>query len=370
MTKKPDHRERVQRVQAEMRRQGTDYVFLSISPDLFYLTGFTSFVSERLHLLVVPAEGRPRLSFPEFETDMVDHLSDWITIGGWPESEGPIPTVRASLDAADLDRSLRIAISDHTRAVFLLQLQAALPQSAFMSASSILGPMRRVKDGYELRILREAQDLAVEALARLLERPLEGRSEKEVASELALLCEAVGFEKAAGVLVGSGPNGAMPHLSPTERVIQRGEPVVIDFTGVHHGYHSDCTRTVHVGPPSDEFSEVFGIVRRANEKALEAIGPGVPSQEIDRTAREVIARRGYGEYFTHRLGHGIGIEVHEEPYMVEGNELPLSPGMTFTDEPGIYIPGKFGCRLEDVVAVTEDGGVALTDFSHQLIVVG
>jgi len=369
MCERPGYRERVQRLQGEMKEQDIAYVFLSISPDLFYLTGYTSFVSERLHLLVVPVTGDPTLILPAFEMDTVTHLSDWITVVGWPETEGPIPKIQASLDPEGTESSIRIAISDHTWSVFLLQLQTALPKADFIPSSRILAPMRRVKDRYELRVLGEAQQLAVEALTRLLERPFAGRTEKQVADDLVGLCKRVGFDEVAGVLVGSGPNGAMPHLAPTERVIQPGEPVVIDFGGIHEGYYSDCTRTVHVGPASSRFTEVYDVVRRANEEALAAIRPGVPCHEVDRVARDVISEAGYGEYFTHRLGHGIGIQVHEEPYMVEGNELRLSSGMVFTDEPGIYIPGAFGCRLEDVVAVTDDGGVRLTNLTRSLTVV-
>lgn len=360
---------RLDRVQIALREAKLDYLFLSISPDLFYLTGYSTFVSERLFLLVVSPEGRPTMVTPGFEKETVEHLSGWIDIAGWLEGEDPIALVRQTLAPRDRESPVRIAISDHTRAVSLLRMQAALPRAQFVPASQILTPMRRVKDGGELQILKEAQDMAVRALQRLVEGPFAGRTEKQVAADLRRHCEAVGLEKVEGPLVGSGPNGALPHLAPTDRVIQRGEPVVIDFGAVHRGYYSDCTRTVHVGPPSAEFREVFEIVWLANHTALAAIRPGAPCESVDRAARQVINEAGYGESFTHRLGHGIGIEVHEEPYMVEGNKLLLEPNMTFSDEPGIYLAGKFGCRLEDVVAVSEGGGVRLTDYTHDLLVV-
>lgn len=363
------HQARVRQVQDILREGPLDYVFLSISPDLFYLTGYSSFVSERLHLMVIPATGRPTLVFPAFEVEMVAHLSGWIDIVGWQETESPITYVCQALAENDRTAPLQIAISDHTRSVFLLRLQAALPHAQFVAASQILAPLRRTKDDTELAILRQAQAMAVTALKELFAQPLAGRTEQEVARELRRLCEAVGFENALGAQVGSGPNGALPHLAPTERVIQSGEPLLIDFGAVHRGYYSDCTRTVHIGPPSDEFVNVFETVRRANHAALDAIRPGAVCEEIDHAARQVIDEAGYGQFFTHRLGHGIGIEVHEEPYMVAGNRLALAPGMTFTNEPGIYLPGKFGCRLEDVVAVTNDGGVALTQYTHDLLVI-
>jgi Xaa-Pro aminopeptidase len=365
----PPHRERVRRVQKALQKNDLDYLFLSISPDLFYLTGYSSFVSERLHLLVIPPQGRPTVIFPNFEKEMVDYLADWIDVVGWLETEDPVSFVFNALAPKDRHAPIRVAISDHTRAVFLLRIQAALPKARFIPASQILAPMRRVKDKAELQALKEAQDMAVESLRQLFERPFAGRTEKQIANDLRHIYERLGFERAEGELVGSGPNGARAHLGPTDRVIHRGEPVVIDFGAIRNGYYCDITRTVHVGAPSDEFRKIFDIVREANHAALAAVHPGTSCESIDRAARQVIAAAGYGERFTHRVGHGIGIEVHEEPWMVEGNKLPLEPGMTFTDEPGIYLPGKFGCRLEDVVAVTESGGVSLTDYSHDIIVV-
>ena len=363
------HRERVGRAQESLKQRGLDYLFLSISPDLVYLTGYEGHVSERLHMLVVPPDGRPTIVFPQFEVDMVEHLGDWMEVVGWSETEDPVAVVRDALSRRDRERSIQVAISDHTRAVSLLRLQDALPDARFSSASEMLAPMRRVKDEVELRILKEAQDMAAQALERLFALPFSGRTEKQVAASLGAICDELGYETGFGAHVGSGSNGAMPHLGPGDMVIGEGDAVVIDFWGTHSGYYSDCTRTVHVGEPSDKFREVYGVVLEANRAALAATRPGVTCESIDRAARRVITQAGYGEYFTHRVGHGIGIDIHEEPWMVEGNQLPLEPGMTFTDEPGIYLPGQFGCRIEDVIAVTGSGGIALTDFTYDIIVV-
>jgi D-alanyl-D-alanine dipeptidase len=363
------HRTRVDHVQAALRDGGLDYLFITISPDMFYLTGYHGHASERLHLLVIPPQGRPTIIFPAFEKSMVDHLADWVDVVGWEETEDPIGSARDVLSAGDQDAAIRVGISDHARAIFLLRMQAALPRAVFSSASEVLVPMRRVKDESELSALKRAQDLAATALERLRERVFEGRSETQMAVALKHICDDLGHGEGFGALMGSGPNGAMPHLFPTDRVIQRGDPVVIDFWAAHEGYYSDCTRTVHVGPPSEEFRQIFTIVREANGAALAQVRPGVTCASVDRAARSVIQAAGYGEYFTHRVGHGIGIDIHEEPWMVEGNDLILEAGMTFTDEPGIYLPGRFGCRLEDVVAVTESGGVSLTDYTRDIIVV-
>jgi len=298
---------------------------------------------------------------------MIDHLAEWVEVSGWAETDDPIACVRGALQPGDRDGAIRVGISDHTRAVFLLRLQEALPQARFSPASDVLAPMRMVKDHEEIRILKEAQDMAARALDKLREVDFAGRSERQIAVVLKHICDDLGYGEGYGAAVGSGPNGALPHLAPTERVIRRGDPVVVDFWATYNGYYSDCTRTLHVGPPSDEFRGVFETVRRANQAALAAVHPGVTCKSIDRAARQVISAAGYGERFTHRVGHGIGIDIHEEPWMVEGNDLILEMGMTFTDEPGIYLPGKFGCRIEDVVAVTETGGSALTEYTYEII---
>jgi Xaa-Pro aminopeptidase len=362
------HQLRVLQVQEAMAEKAVGAVFLTLSPDLFYLTGHFAFVSERLHSLVIPRDGRPTMVVPDYEKGVVDHLSGWVDVAGWPETEDPIPLVRDLLVSKEHDFPSKIAVGNHTPAMFLLPIQAALPNASFTLASELLAPMRRVKDLEELQILKEAQDAAIEAFNTLLKRPFAGRTEKQIAADLRHLCEAVGSQLEF-IQVGSGPNSARFDPSPTDRIIQRGEPVVIDFGTTRNGYFSDCTRTVHVGPPSDEFERIFKIVREANHAALAAVRPGVSCESVDRAARQVIMAAGYNDYFKHRVGHGIGIEIHEEPWILEGNSLPLAQGMAFTDEPGIYLPGCFGCRLEDVVRVTETGGLSLTNCTHDLLIV-
>jgi D-alanyl-D-alanine dipeptidase len=196
-----------------------------------------------------------------------------------------------------------------------------------------------------------------------------GRKESDVAADLEEGLKAHGHSEVEFTLVGSGPNGANPHHEFGERVMQEGDMVVLDFGGIKDGYTSDTTRTVHVGEPTDEERTVYEIVAHAQQAGFEAVRPGVACQEIDRAARKVIANAGYGERFIHRTGHGIGLTAHEPPYMVEGEEHALEPGMCFSIEPGIYLPNEFGVRIEDIVAVTEDGGRRLNTTSHELTIV-
>jgi D-alanyl-D-alanine dipeptidase len=207
------------------------------------------------------------------------------------------------------------------------------------------------------------------AFADVVDLPFAGRREVDVAADLARLLREHGHERVEFTIVGSGPNGASPHHEAGERAIRTGDAVVMDFGGVREGYFSDITRTVFVGEPADEERGVYDVVRAAQQAAYEAIGPGVVAQDVDRAARAVIADAGFGDRFIHRTGHGIGLELHEPPYIVEGDETVLREGMTFSDEPGIYLPGRFGVRIEDQVAVTADGAERLNRASRDPIVV-
>ena len=229
--------------------------------------------------------------------------------------------------------------------------------------------LRAVKDADEIERLAAAGEAADAALQDIISVRFEGRPETEVAADLAAFLRKHGHSQVDFTVVGSGPNGANPHHEAGERRIEAGDMVVLDFGGLKDGYGSDTTRTVHVGEPTDEEREVHEIVRRAQQAGFEAVRPGVACQEIDRAARKVIADAGYGERFIHRVGHGIGVTTHEPPYMVEGEERPIEPGMCFSIEPGIYLTDRFGVRIEDIVVATEDGGRRLNNTSHELYIV-
>jgi Xaa-Pro aminopeptidase len=254
-------------------------------------------------------------------------------------------------------------------AAHLLPLQEALEDARFVSASGVLGPMRSVKDDQELGLLRRAARAADESFRRIVQTRLEGKTERDVADQLGELLVQMGHEKAAFTIVGGGPNAASPHHEPGGRTIQGGDAVVMDFGGRVGGYCSDITRTVVIRQPPREFDHVYEVVMEAQDRAFRAVKPGVPAEEIDRAAREVIEQAGFGDLFVHRTGHGIGLEVHEDPYLVAGNREPLRPGMCFSIEPGIYLPGRFGVRIEDIVTVTEEGAQRLNHAQRDLQVV-
>jgi Xaa-Pro aminopeptidase len=231
--------------------------------------------------------------------------------------------------------------------------------------------LRAVKDRHEVDRLAAAGAAADGAYAKILAVRFAGRRETELAADLAALLRKHGHEQVDFTVVGSGPNGANPHHGAGDRQIEPGDTVVLDFGGLKDGYGSDTTRTVHVGPDvDDEVLQVHAVVREAQQAAFEAVRPGVACQEIDRVARRVITDAGYGEFFIHRTGHGIGVTTHEPPYMVEGEQQPLVPGMCFSIEPGVYLPGRFGVRIEDIVTVTPDAGRRLNNTSHDLQTVG
>jgi Xaa-Pro aminopeptidase len=251
----------------------------------------------------------------------------------------------------------------------LLALQLALPESTYVSMTSTLPMLRAVKGADELDRLAAAGAAADASFEEIAAGRFAGRRESEIAADLARFLREHGHSQVDFTVVGSGPNGANPHHEMSERVIEEGDMVVLDFGGIKDGYGSDTTRTVHVGEPSDEEREVYEIVRRAQQAGFEAVRPGVECQEIDRVARRVIADAGYGDQFIHRTGHGIGLTTHEPPYMVEGETHVLKPGMCFSIEPGVYLSGRFGVRIEDIVTVTAEGGRRLNNTTHELQIV-
>jgi Xaa-Pro aminopeptidase len=357
--------ERVARVRAEMEAQGVDVVLLSVGPDLPYLTGYEAMPLERLTMLVLPRDGDATLVVPRLEAPRVVEQPDVFAIQPWNETDDPIDLV------ATLSKGVSVAaIGDHTWARFLVDLLAALPATTFRRASTVVGPIRSRKDAAEIAALRAAGG-AADRVARQLqsgEIAMVGRTEADVSADLSRRLISEGHQRVNFAIVGSGPNGASPHHSASGRVLQRGDLVVCDFGGRMDGYCSDITRTVALGEAPALAVEVYAVLREAQQAAVAAAVVGTPCEEVDAVARRIITAAGFGDRFIHRTGHGIGMEEHEDPYIVSGNHVALAPGHAFSVEPGIYTPGQWGMRLEDIVVATDAGPEPLNTVDHDLVV--
>ncbi|MFC4062184.1 M24 family metallopeptidase [Planomonospora corallina] len=347
---------------------GLDALLLTPGPDLRYVTGYQALPLERLTCLVLPAEGDaflvvPRLELPAAEHSPASRLG--IEFVPWDETDDPYAVV-----AARLGRVSRVGLADRMWAMQSLRFREALGAAEQVLAGSVLRGLRMRKSPAEVAALREA-GAAIDAVHAQVPGFLKpGRTEREVGRDIADAIIAAGHETVDFVIVGSGPNGASPHHELSDRVIQAGEPVVVDIGGqMPSGYCSDSTRVYSVGRPPADFLRYYDVLQRAQEAACAAVRPGVRCEEVDAAAREVITAEGYGEYFIHRTGHGIGLETHEEPYIVAGNAEPLAPGFAFSVEPGVYLPGAHGARIEDIVICTEDGGARVNHSPRELAIV-
>jgi Xaa-Pro aminopeptidase len=362
-----DFAARLRRAAGAADEAGLDGILVTPGPDLLYLTGYAPVaITERLTMLVIPVDAEPAMIVPRLERPDAETATgaSALRITDWTDGNDPYET-----SATQLARTGRYAVSDSAWAMHLLGLQDRLPESSYVSMTRALPMLRAIKDDDEIARLAAAGAAADQAYEEIVTVRFAGRSETDVAADLAELLRRFGHSQVDFTVVGSGPNGANPHHEIGQRIIEDGDMVVLDFGGLKHGYGSDTTRTVHVGEPTVEEREVHDIVRRAQQAGFEAVRPGVECQEIDRASRAVIAEAGYGEYFIHRVGHGIGLTTHEPPYMVEGETQILHPGMCFSIEPGIYLPGRFGVRIEDIVTVTPEGGRRLNQTSHEMRIV-
>jgi Xaa-Pro aminopeptidase len=364
---------RLSRVHESMAIAGVDAVLLSLGADLPWLTGYTAMPLERLTMLVVPAGGsgeQPTLVVPALEAPRVSPVPEVFAVRAWGESENPVEIV-ASLVRRCTGKAPLLAISDRAWATFLLQLERALPEATWTTASAVTAPLRAIKDAAEVEALAKAAAAADRVAAALLagEIPLVKRTERDVSAEITRRLLGEGNEKVNFAIVAAGPNSASPHHEASERPIQPREPVVCDFGGSLEGYCSDITRTVFTGEPSREVTKLYGVVAQAQAAGVLAAQVGELCSGVDRAARKVIDEAGYGEYFVHRTGHGIGLEEHEDPYMVAGNSTPVTAGHAFSVEPGIYVPNRHGVRIEDIVVATMRGPRPLNVADHSLTIV-
>ncbi len=361
--------ERMGRVRAAMDRHGVDTVLLSVGADLPWLTGYEAMPLERLTMLVLPREGEASLVVPRLEAPRVVERPEVFTVRAWEETEDPVELVAAMAGAPGV-----VALGDRTWARFVLDLQARLPGASFRAAQPVLGPLRAVKDDAEVAALRRAGATVDRVIAAIQagEVALAGRTEAEVAAEVHGRLPEAGHHQVNFVIVASGPNAASPHHEPGGRRIEPGEGVLFDIGGTvldddGVGYCSDITRCVHLGPPPPGFRDLYAVLQDAQTQAVDAAVVGTPCEDVDAVARRLITEGGYGDEFVHRTGHGIGIEAHEDPYVVAGNCEALVPGHAFSVEPGIYVEGRWGARIEDIVVATEHGPEALNQVPHDLI---
>jgi D-alanyl-D-alanine dipeptidase len=362
-----DYTLRLERAARQAAKAGLSGVLVTPGPDLLYFTGYAPIaITERITLLAIHADRAPAMIVPILERPDAEGspAAPAITLTGWTDGDDPYAATAALLDPEG-----RYAISDSAWAMHVLGLQELLPASRYVAMTNALPMLRAIKGPDELERLAAAGAAADASFEQIRRVRFAGRREDEIAADLAGFLREHGHSQVDFTVVGSGPNGANPHHEMSDRVIQDGDMVVLDFGGLKDGYGSDTTRTVHVGEPTDEEREVHDIVRAAQQAGFDAVRPGVACQDIDRACRQVITDAGYGERFIHRTGHGIGMTTHEPPYMVEGETRLLEPGMCFSIEPGIYLSGRFGVRIEDIVTVTEDGGRRLNNTPRELQIV-
>jgi Xaa-Pro aminopeptidase len=350
---------------------GVDLLVLTPGSDLRYLAGYDAHAMERLTALAVPRQGEPFLVVPRLEAPMVEASPAGglgLEVLAWDETDDPFALLAGAASARLGSAPVRVGVGARTWAEHALGVQRALPGSALELASPVLDRLRMVKSAAEIEELALAGAAIDRVHARMGEWLRVGRTEAEVGADIAAAILAEGHAGVDFTIVGSGPNGASPHHELSGRTIEAGDLVVVDIGGeTATGYRSDCTRTYVVGGSARaEVAEWYGVLQAAQEAATAAVRPGVTAQEIDAVARRVIDDAGWGEHFIHRTGHGIGLDTHEAPYIVAGNDLPLVPGIAFSVEPGIYLAGRCGARIEDIVVCTEDGVRTLNEGSREL----
>jgi Xaa-Pro aminopeptidase len=346
--------DRVSHAQKAAADAGLDALLVTPGPDLRWLTGYDALPLERLTCLVVPAAGEPFLVAPGLEVPAVlaspvQGLD--VEVVGWGETEDPYGVIAARLAGAR-----RVALTNRMWAEQVFRVRAALPDAEQSLTSEVIGELRLRKSTDEIDALRRAGQAIDRVHRRMPEFLRPGVSERAAGREIATAILDEGHVTVDFVIVGSGPNGASPHHEVSDRVLERGDAIVIDIGGTTaEGYCSDCTRMYTLGEPPAEFVDYFQVLHAAQLAACEYARPGVTAESVDAAARGVITAGGFGDAFIHRTGHGIGVESHEAPYIVEGNDLVLEAGMAFSIEPGIYLAGHHGARIEDIVVTTDHG---------------
>ncbi|WP_321943837.1 M24 family metallopeptidase [Paraburkholderia tropica] len=358
------YRARRDNARQAIRQAGIGLLLVGPSASFGYLTGRRALLTERLVALAIGADGKDTIVCPRLQAPLYEDVAV-IDMLVWDEADDP---VRSLADLCAAQSASAVAFNDEFWSSFVLRLARLAPGLA-MHGGELLGELRMRKDAGELARLRKAAERIDAVWAAFCDTAgrLAGQTEFALRKLIDGLMRDMGFSEVTWVDVGAGPNGASPLHHGSEHVIREGEPVVFDYAGCFDGYYGDICRVALTGKADPAYLELYELVHTAQEAAFQAIRPGVPAWEIDAVARNLFAARGLDQYFTHRLGHGIGMAAHEDPYIVAGNMRALAPGMTFSNEPGLYIPGKWGARIEDIVAVTETGGERLTQASRELV---
>ena len=358
----------------EINAHELDAFVLNPGPSLTYLTGMRYHTMERPIIVIITPELPLTLVIPELESAKTLDIPYPIQI--FKYTDDPSTWSKAFSQAASasgIQGACRIGVEpNHLRVLELNYIENAAPQARFISSESTLSSLRAKKGPEEIESMRKAIEIAQKALELTLPMIKIGTTEKEIAAELTLQLLRNGSESELpfSPIVSAGPNSANPHASPTERLLQDGDLLVIDWGARYQGYVSDITRTFAVGEVDPKYKRIVDVVAEANAVARQVVRPGIPASEIDKATRNIIQQAGYGEFFTHRTGHGLGMEGHEEPYIHSANDSIIIPGMTFTIEPGIYLPARNGSRIEDDILITKDGSVSLTDLPRNLRLVG
>lgn len=361
---------RIEALAEQLAQRGLDWVALNPGPSLRYLTGLSFHLMERPVVVLIGSSMQVKVILPELEQQKVARLpfeAEIIPFGDDPASWQGI--YQQGLSAIS-SQSLRVGVEPtQLRFLELELLRKALPKAEFVDGSAALAGLRMRKSEEELKAMRQAAIIAQNALLNTLETVKPGQSELQISAELMvqLFRASSEAELPFSPIVSTGPNTANPHASPSSRVLQEGEMLLIDWGASFEGVFSDITRTFFCGEPNDQMKQIANLVEKANTAARLGGRVGLPAGEVDRLARDIIKEGGFGEYFTHRTGHGLGMEAHEQPYIYQGNPLILVPGMVFTIEPGIYLPGKYGVRIEDDVVVEAGGLRSLTDLPRKVM---
>ena len=357
--------ERLGRARAEMKRSGVDAMILSLGHDMPYLMGYLAMPLERLTMLVIPQDGEASLIIPRLEGPRVHQMNDVFTMVPWNETEDPVAIAHTLLGSAQT-----IAVGDQMWSRFLVDLLVHRPNAKYVRSVTVMEALRSRKDAAEVAALVAAGAAADRVAAQLHagDIPMVGRTEAEVSADISARLIAEGHQKVNFAIVAAGENAASPHHHAGDRVIQYGEIVLCDFGGTMNGYCSDITRCVHIGEVPQDIADAYAVLLRAQAAGVNAGVVGSSCENVDAVTRAIIDDAGYGEYFVHRTGHGIGMEEHEDPYMVSGNTTPIAAGHAYSVEPGIYVPGKWGMRLEDIVVATDNGPMAVNHANHHLVV--